>query len=90
MIVGVSLGSLFGGLLYASVGGACTFFWFAVMSSVVFVLHVIVQYVLSKRHGVADVAFQQETKGELCSVFTACIPGRASKNVKTTTRKSNK
>ncbi|GLH07933.1 uncharacterized protein GBIM_13312 [Gryllus bimaculatus] len=48
--VGVSLGSLLGGVLFDSYGGHTTFLVYGLGSLVMFVLHIIVQYYLSSKN----------------------------------------
>ncbi|XP_059489344.1 major facilitator superfamily domain-containing protein 6-A isoform X2 [Neocloeon triangulifer] len=46
--IGVSLGSLIGGLMFQKIGGANTFLAFSIMSWVLFCLHVVVQFFMQR------------------------------------------
>jgi predicted MFS family arabinose efflux permease len=60
---GLSLGSLVGGVLFQSIGGANTFLAFAIMSWVGFILHVVAQYFVQKKQPAEWQQQQEEVKG---------------------------
>jgi predicted MFS family arabinose efflux permease len=62
--LGVSLGSLLGGVLYDKFDGATTFRIYGVVSLGLFVLHFLVQTVISRK-------MQVRGKGETCACFVA-------------------
>ncbi|KAJ9601319.1 hypothetical protein L9F63_000541, partial [Diploptera punctata] len=47
--IGVSLGSLFGGMIYDEVGGAATFRNYGIFSLVLFVAHVLIQFLIGRK-----------------------------------------